>query len=282
MGTRWLVEQEWERMLFAHWRTDPEALACLLPPGVEPDLGFGEAWIGIVAFVMTGTRAATPPQLPVLAPIPELNVRTYVRVHGEPGVWFLSLDASSLFFATVGRVLYGLRYRRARMVVLQEGATTNYSSAAGLARFSARYRPVGPSEPAADGSLAHFLTERYRLFSERGGRLITAEVEHPAWRLSGAEAEIAVNGMAPPGVQLEGEPVLHFSAGVRARISVPERCERLRLAVRGNSIANRRKENSHEHHHHPDHRRARPADPRLLWPRALRPLSPTGQQQRRM
>ena len=36
--------------------------------------------------------------------------RTYVRVHGIPAVWFLSLDASSTFFATAGRLLYGMRY----------------------------------------------------------------------------------------------------------------------------------------------------------------------------
>lgn len=45
-----------------------------------------------------------------------------MRVGGAPGVWFLSLDTSSPLFAYVGRSLYGLDYRRARMIVRRDGA----------------------------------------------------------------------------------------------------------------------------------------------------------------
>lgn len=273
MTTCWLVEQRWERMLFAHWRVEAESLARVLPPGVEPDVGFGSAWIGIVAFVMTGTRAALPPHGPALPPIPELNVRTYVRVGGVPGVWFLTLDATSPFFVNVGRVLYGLRYRRARMVAIPDGETTHYASAAGPATFSAHYRPVGPACAPQQGSLEHFLVERYRFFAERHGRLITAEVAHEPWRLERGQAEIALNGMAPPGLRLEGEPLVHCSNGVAARISAPVSIRRLQLVPLGHSEGNQRKE-THEHSHDRDHRRDRPAGPRLLRPRADGPLKP--------
>jgi len=265
---RWLLEQGWERMLFAHWRVDPAALRRLLPRGVEPDLGCGGAWVGIVAFVMTGTRSALSPRLPVLPPIPELNVRTYVRVGGEPGVWFLTLDASSPLFVSVGRALYGLNYRRARMLVVPDGEATHYASVAGRAAFSACYRPSGESRLPPPESTEHFLVERYRLFAERHGVVVTAEVEHEPWRLHDAAAEISLNRMAPPGLRLDGEPLLHFSAGVRARISTPVPVRRLRPVTPGNSSGNRRKE-THEHRHDPDHRPARPADPRLLRPRSL-------------
>src|SRR5919198_917895 len=112
---RWLLSQRWDDMLFAHWPVDPEELRGLLPRGVEPDTRDGRSWIGVVAFRMTETRAAglVPPR--GLGPIPELNVRTYVRAAGEHGVWFLSLDTSSPLFVTVGRAVYGLAYHRARM-----------------------------------------------------------------------------------------------------------------------------------------------------------------------
>lgn len=264
MVGHWLIEQRWERMLFAHWRVDPEALRRLLPAGVEPDLGFGGPWVGIVAFVMSRTRSILPPYVPVLASIPELNVRTYVTVDGEPGVWFLTLDASSPLFVNGGRVLYGLNYRRARMVVVSDGDTIHYSSAAGKAAFAACYRPTGVASPPARGSTAHFLVERYRFFAVRHGALVTAEVEHEPWELQDTAAEILLNRMAPGNLSLDGDPLLHYSAGVRARISSPER---LRLGLRGNLGRNRLKE-THEHHHDPDHRPARPADPRLLRPRA--------------
>lgn len=242
MAPHWLIEQRWDRMLFAHWRVDPAALKRLLPCGAEPDVGFGSAWVGIVAFVMTGTRAVLPLHFPALPPIPELNLRTYVRVDGVPGVWFLSLDATSPLFVNAGHALYGLNYRRARMLVVADCGSTYYASVSGGAAFVARYRPVAAPETPAPGSLAHFLVERYRFFAKRHGTLMTAEVEHEPWRLQAAEAEIAVNRMAVRGLALDGEPVLHVSAGVQARISAPERVVPARLSpIRASATLRRRR-----------------------------------------
>jgi uncharacterized protein len=218
---RWLVSQRWENLLFAHWSVDPEPVERLLPRGVEPDLRDGEAWIGLVAFVMVGTRLPEAPTWAALGPIPELNVRTYVRVAGEPAVWFLSLDASSRLFATIGHHLYGLRYSLARMVTETDGDRVHYLSTRRGAAFAASYEPCGPAARAAKGSLEHFLVERYRLFAERRGHLITATVVHEPWPLQQASATIELNRMAPPGIDLEGEPLLHFVRSVHALISAP-------------------------------------------------------------
>jgi uncharacterized protein YqjF (DUF2071 family) len=217
----WLIAQRWERLLFAHWRVDPARLRAVLPRGVEPDVREETCWLAVVAFVMVGTRSCGPPWWPVLAPIPELNVRTYVRVHGVPAVWFLSLDASSTFFATFGRMLYGMRYHVADMQVADDGGSVRFRSARRGGAFTATYAPAGPVARAEPGSLEHFLVERYRLFAERRGRLITAEVAHEPWPLQPATARIEVNEMAPPGLELSGEPLLHFCRSVTAVISAP-------------------------------------------------------------
>ena len=217
----WLVAQRWERFLFAHWPVEPAELERLLPPGVDPDERDGAGWLSIVAFVMVGTRSCGPPWWPVLAPIPELNVRTYVRVHGEPAVWFLSLDATSTVFASVGRALYGMPYRISPMFASVEGDVVRYRCERRGAEFVAAYRPLGPACRAEPGSLEHFLVERYRLFSQRRGRLVTAEVAHEPWRLHSADVEIEVNELAPRGVELRGDPFVHFSQGVTAVISAP-------------------------------------------------------------
>jgi uncharacterized protein len=217
----WLVAQRWERLLFAHWRVDPGELRAVLPAEVEPDVRDGSSWLAIVAFVMVGTRASGPPWWPVLPPIPELNVRTYVRVHGIPAVWFLSLDASSPFFAAMGRALYGMRYHVAKMRATEDGGRVQYSSAREGAAFAATYAPAGPPAKAEPGSLEHFLVERYRLFAQRRGRLITAEVAHEPWPLQPAEARIELNRMAPPGLEFRGEPLVHFCRSVSAVISAP-------------------------------------------------------------
>ena len=218
---RWLVAQRWENLLFAHWRADARAIRRLLPPGVEPDVYDGTGWVAVVAFVMVGTRSCSGPRRVHLGPIPELNVRTYVRVDGVPGVWFLSLDASSPLFVTVGRVLYGLHYRRARMAVASDGRRVHYVSTRDGAAFSATYAPHGVPAAAVPGSLEHFLCERYRLFAERSGRLVTAVVTHEPWPLQRAEARIELNRMAPPGLSFGDRPLLHFSRSVQARISAP-------------------------------------------------------------
>jgi hypothetical protein len=218
----WLLSQRWDDMLFAHWPIEPGALRPLLPTGVEPDVRDGQAWLGVVAFRMTETRAAgvLPPR--GLGPIPELNVRTYVRVVGERGVWFLSLDTSSPLFVTIGRSLYGLAYRRAHMIVRRHGARVHYASVRGPAAFVASYEPADRAIPVAEGSLEHWLVERYRLFALRAGRLITAEVAHPPWVLQHVDARIELNTLAPRGLRFSGRPVLHFSPGVDALISVPK------------------------------------------------------------
>jgi uncharacterized protein len=230
-STRWLLAQRWSDLLFAHWPVDPLELEACLPPGVEPDVREGRAWLAIVAFRMLGTRPAIAPRRPVLSAIPELNVRTYVRVGGVPGVWFLSLDASSPFFVNAGRVLFGLPYRLARMTTIADGCRTHYMSSRRDACFAATYEPRGSVRHALPGSLEHFLVERYRLFSLRRGRLITAVVTHEPWPLQPAVARIDLNRMAPFPLEFRGEPVLHYVDSVDARISAPRAASQLESAA---------------------------------------------------
>ena len=65
------------------------------------------------------------------------------------------------------------------------------------AAFEARYRPIGPIESPAAGSLDAFLTDRTRLFSaDRRGRTWRTEIAHQAWPRQPAEAEFSVDTMA--------------------------------------------------------------------------------------
>ncbi len=70
-----------------------------------------------------------------------------------------------------------------------------------------------PPTPAATGTLEHFLTERYCLFTTRRGRLLVGDIHHLPWPLEPAEAEIARNDLpAAHGIALpDRPPVLHFA-----------------------------------------------------------------------
>ena len=69
----------WEHVLFASWPVDPAVVARTLPDGLEPDTYEGDAYLSVVPFTNVDVR---PEWLPagVGVPLPELNLRTYVRL----------------------------------------------------------------------------------------------------------------------------------------------------------------------------------------------------------
>jgi hypothetical protein len=146
----------------------------------------------------------------------ELNVRTYVTHQGKPGIWFFSLDASSLLAVEAAHATYRLPYRRARMDMSERDGWIDFEcERAGEAerRFRGRYRGEGPFLRAEAESLEEFLTERYRLYaSGRRGELYRAEIHHEPWSLQDSEAELEEVAVVPPELPLEGEPLLHLAA----------------------------------------------------------------------
>lgn len=213
----WIMAQTWEDLLFAHWRTPAEQLQALLPDGLELDLYEDDAWIGVTPFRITGLRARGLPPLPFVSSFLELNTRTYVTAGGKPGIWFLSLDASSGLAVEAARFGFKLPYFRADMRAESEGERLFYSSRRrdprGVpASFRGRYRPIGDVLGADPRSLAYFLTERYCLYTADQGRLKRAEIHHEPWPLQPAEAEIDENSMPSRSLDLlDEDPVLHFS-----------------------------------------------------------------------
>jgi uncharacterized protein YqjF (DUF2071 family) len=209
--------QTWEDLLFAHWAVPQEQVLDHLPPGLELDRFDGQAYLGITPFRLLGLRSRGTLPLPLVSSFLELNVRTYVTVGGKPGIWFLSLDASSQLAVAAARRGYKLPYYRAAITASARGDWIDYTCARIDTErpyvFNGRYRPVGPVAPAAPGTLEHFLAERYCLYSvDADGVLHRGHIHHRPWPLQPAQAEIDLNTMAPAGIQLPDEPpLLHFS-----------------------------------------------------------------------
>ncbi|XAL98241.1 DUF2071 domain-containing protein [Phycisphaeraceae bacterium D3-23] len=245
----WAVSMVWRDLAFLHWPIAPDPMRAALPDGFEPDLFEGEAWLGVVPFVMDAVRPRLCPAVPQwMAPVsvsrfPELNVRTYVRHRGEPGVLFFSLDAASRWFVRAGRLQrvgvpglsrpglslpgFALPYFHAAMSVTVDDSPegwTHYTSVrdhsgAPPACFTGRYRPLPGSvpTPATPGTLEHFLTERYRLYSvDACGRTLVGEVHHAAWPLQPAECALEACAMMD-GIALtlpEVPPIAHVAKRV--------------------------------------------------------------------
>lgn len=212
----WVMTQTWHELLFAHWAVDAAQLAALVPAVFRIDRFEGQAWLGVVPFRMSNVGPRGMPALPFVSAFPELNVRTYVRVGGKPGVLFFSLDAGSTVAAATARVLLRLPYFRARMAVESVDGWIRYNSnrARGTARFEGRFRPAGAPRPPAAGSLEHFLTERYCLYAlDHFSRPYRLDIHHAPWPLQPAEADIAVNTMADAaGLRVPAvAPLLHYA-----------------------------------------------------------------------
>src|SRR5688500_14848147 len=218
------MHQRWAELGFLHWPVPVAALRDLVPRALTIDPFEGQAYVGVVPFTVTGARPMLMPPLPWVSDFHEINVRTYVHLDGaEPGVWFFSLDASNPVVAAAARALFRLPYHHARieMDVDPEGVDFTSERASDKASCTVSYGARGHAEPAAAGSLDHFLVERYILYTESGGRLWQAQVHHEPYPLQKAEATltreslIAAAGITPP----EGPPPLvHFAREVNVEI----------------------------------------------------------------
>jgi uncharacterized protein YqjF (DUF2071 family) len=166
------------------------------------------------------------PALPWFTNFAETNVRTYVRgPDGREALWFFSLDAARLEPVLVARSTYSLPYMWSAMTVERDGPTVRYRS---------RRRWPGPTPAAAEitvdvgdplapaelGELDHYLTARWQLYTTLGPVLARSTVEHEPWPLHRAVVrELDSNLVTAAGLPAPaGEPVVHWSPGVRTRI----------------------------------------------------------------
>jgi uncharacterized protein YqjF (DUF2071 family) len=224
------MAMQWHELAFLHWPVPAAQLRPLIPAGLELQTFDGAAWLGVVPFTMKGTRPRFLPPLPWFSDFPELNVRTYVTAENKPGVWFFSLDAANPLAVRGARLTFHLPYYDADMAVRREGDTVDYRSARASHRagrrpangsgraddavFVGRYGPTGPVYNPVPGSLDHWLTERYCLYSaDKSNRIWRAHIHHGPWPLQPATADIDRNTMSRPlGIELpDVPPLVHFA-----------------------------------------------------------------------
>jgi hypothetical protein len=221
--------QKWHDLLFLHWCVPSESLAGRLPPGLTLDTWDGQAWIGLVAFRMSGIRPWWFSAVWRLSAFPETNIRTYVRYGDqEPGVWFFSLDAARLAPVLIARRRWHLDYHWARMRVTSAAGRVAYASRR-FGRDSAHARiEADVAEPATapggarPGTLDHFLVERYAFYNlAPGGHLQQGRVRHSPYPLSQARLlTLDQSLLAANRLQVSGAPChVIYSRGVDVEIA---------------------------------------------------------------
>ena len=219
------MTQRWTNLAYVHWRYESSVIQALLPEGLEVDTFDDSAWVGLIPFSMRDVGVPKLPPVPYFGDFPEVNVRTYVKRNGVPGVWFFSLDVNRLAPALVARTTYLLPYcwGRASNELSDDVLTTTVRRRwPDIASTRIQVR-VGDAI-AESNELENFLTARWGLYSRGIGKsLMYAPVDHEPWPLQRAElisledTLIMAAGIPAP----QGEPHVMFSPGVSVRIGLP-------------------------------------------------------------
>jgi uncharacterized protein len=216
--------QRWGSLTFLHWRFDPEVIQRRLPRGFTVDAFDGAAWVSMTPFFMTFRVAGLPP-VPGMRRFPETNVRTYVRgPDGQDGIWFFSLEASSVPLVLGARALYRVPYVWADMSV-EVSSTVRYCSRRRMGRPAGHDITVRPGPPCEGTELDHWLSGRWRGWTRVAGQACSVPAEHPPWVLHEAavinleESLLDVNGLRRP----TEPPLVRYSPGTDARLGFPRR-----------------------------------------------------------
>jgi hypothetical protein len=116
-GWKFMQHDRWQDALFLHWPLPVALVQALLPRGLVVDDSLdGSAWLGLVLLTEEGVGPANGTARRWLPRVDHhgANVRTYVRGSEGSGVFFFSLECSSLL-ASMGARCCGIPYWPATM-----------------------------------------------------------------------------------------------------------------------------------------------------------------------
>src|SRR5262245_25172388 len=107
--------QEWNRLIFLHFRIDVQTIAPLLPKGLQPDLFDGSAWVSLVPFSMEHIRQRLLPAVDFISNFNEINLRTYDTDGQKAGVYFFSIEADKWLSTLMAGSISGMPYEQASL-----------------------------------------------------------------------------------------------------------------------------------------------------------------------
>jgi len=113
-----------------------------------------------------------------------LNVRTYVRHAGEPGIFFLSEWLSNRISVQLGPRIFGLPYRFGHLDYEHSGQGDRFRGMVEASDGRLDYDGSGAEDALATcepGSLSEFMLERYTAFTQCGKCRRLFRIWHEPW-----------------------------------------------------------------------------------------------------
>jgi uncharacterized protein len=210
-----VLTARWTDLLLLNFRVPRDVLAALVPPGTEPDIYEGQAYVSVVGFRFHGARLFGLP-IPGHTRFDEINLRYYVRrpIDGRSrrGVVFVKEIAPRRAIGAAANWLYNENYitrpMRSHIHVadtrLSPGDTIEYAwqtrttppdcSRPLRGRPPSRrwnrlsVRVAAPLQPPLPGSFEDFIVENYWGYVRgRDGRTREYQVLHDPWRVAPAD-----------------------------------------------------------------------------------------------
>jgi uncharacterized protein YqjF (DUF2071 family) len=148
---------------------------------------------------------------------PQINVRTYVTDQGKkPGVYFFSCDASRKLIVLLAKHLAHLPYYFAKMSLQKQGNEYIFSShrqekSSEEAKLCVHYQPSSGFWVAKQGTLDHWLIERYCFYSCKGLNLYRAEIHHQPWQLQQVKVKTIQQQLLPKFWISDSYTLAHYS-----------------------------------------------------------------------
>ncbi len=189
----------WLETLMVHLEVDPDELQRATPFGL--DLHEGRAYVSLVCFRLRRMRPRLGGRLGewLMSPIGThefLNVRTYVKHRGEPGIYFLAEWLPNALSVALGPTVFGLPFRLGKMHYDHEATTGALDGTVIDGKTDKRLTYRGNFDtdtalvPCTAGSLDEWLMERYTAFTDVGHGPRYFRVWHPPWPQVRAEVEL--------------------------------------------------------------------------------------------
>ena len=181
---------DWLRPVFIHYEVPTALLQRDVP--FELDLRHGKAYVSLVAFTMRRLRpfrggALTAWLLKPIANNDFLNVRTYVRHRGEPGIYFLAEWMNNPVSVHLAPITFGLPYRFGETEYQHRHEEGNLSGTVceTTTRFTLNYETTLANPqfaPCPAASLDEFLLERYTAFTSHKTSRRFFRIWHEPWK----------------------------------------------------------------------------------------------------
>ena len=192
-----LFKADWTDLVFHHFKIDPAILAPYVP--FELDLFEGKAYVTLVGFRTSRMYVNRLGEWTrwIHYPISHhsfLNVRTYVKHRGEPGIYFIKEYVNSLPAVPAGRMTYGLPYSYADVSFDHKDPAEGVLGEVKCDRTKClRYYCEADSReearPCAPDTVEEFLSERYSAFTDLNGIKRVFRILHEPWEVVPLETE---------------------------------------------------------------------------------------------